>query len=359
MYTKIIGLSEKRRLPRLGKIRLGVKAKSQKTGNDYPTETPYFVCPPEVEKIYGKQPTELDVLLPLEDTAITIPQAYEYYGSSKGLKCIGDGETALRMKDDTHDMIERECPCELLEQKKCSKRMHLRVILPRVNIGGIYQIDTSSFNSIIDINSSIDYIRALVGRVALVPLKLRRVKTETHHEGKKQFHYTLKLELEADLNFINTLRENTSQILMNTKQCSLPAPLAENPTMDEGATVVDEAEAIELEKQRNEGIKQKPEISAPKTKTDIVQPQDETSQFKKVKTGIEKITKKGTVYNIYGDGEVYKTIFEKIANVAKSAKEAGLKVEIDIRKIDNEIAKIDIIEPDVNFETGEFGESHE
>ena len=281
MYTKIIGLREKRRLPRLGKIRLGVKTKSAKTGNEYPTETPYFVCPPEVERVYGKQPTELDVLFPLEDTSITIPQAYEYYGSGKGLKCMGDGETALRMDDTKHDMVERECPCELLEEKKCSKRMHLRVILPSVNIGGIYQIDTSSFNSIIDINSSVDYIRALVGRIALVPLKLKRVKTETHHEGKKQYHYTLKLELEADINFINTLRENTSQILMNAKQCSLPAPLAENPALDEESVIITEEEASLLDKQRNEGLPPaRPTVSTPQkkqetsgeTKTDTTPP---------------------------------------------------------------------------------------
>ena len=41
----IKGLSEQRRLPRLGKIRLGVKKKNQK-GIEYPASTDYFVCPP-------------------------------------------------------------------------------------------------------------------------------------------------------------------------------------------------------------------------------------------------------------------------------------------------------------------------
>ena len=55
-FTKIKGLSDKRRLPRLGKIRLGVKAISQKSGKEYPKETDYFVCPPEVQAVYGEKP---------------------------------------------------------------------------------------------------------------------------------------------------------------------------------------------------------------------------------------------------------------------------------------------------------------
>lgn len=235
--TTIKGLSEQRRLPRLGKIRLGVRKVSQKSGKEYPTETEYFVVPPEVAKVYGEKPTEIDVMIPVEDTNTSFPQAFEMYGSGKGLKCVGDGETAFRHDEKAQDMTEVDCPCDCLETGACKQRAHLRVILPKVNVGGVYQIDTSSYNSIIDINSSIDYIRALVGRIALVPLKLKRVATETHHDGKKQTHYTMKLELEADIQFINTLRENTSRIL-TFSQYSLPAPVLENPVLDEGATVV-------------------------------------------------------------------------------------------------------------------------
>src|SRR3990167_6183180 len=97
----IKGLSEQRRLPRLGKIRLGIKKISQRTGKEFPTETSYFVVPPEVAKIYGETPTELDVMIPVEDASVRIPQAYEMYGSGKGLKCIGDGELAYRYDEKT------------------------------------------------------------------------------------------------------------------------------------------------------------------------------------------------------------------------------------------------------------------
>lgn len=248
LKTQIKGLSSQRRLPRLGKIRLGVKAKSAKTGAEYPKETEYFVVPPEVAKVYGEKPTELDVLFPVEDTAIIAPQAYEWYGSGKGLKCIGDGETGLRFDDKTREMTEIECPCERLQSGECKQRMHIRVILPKVNIGGIYQIDTSSYNSIIDINSGLDYVRALIGRAVMVPLKLKRMPTETHHDGQKQTHYTLRVILDGDVNLINALRENTSKVLA-TAQYSLPAPAHDNPAADEGATVV-EVEDIKVKQEQ-------------------------------------------------------------------------------------------------------------
>ena len=234
-FTRIKGVSEKRRLPRLNKIRLGKKAVSKKTGNEYPIETPYFVVPPEVAKIYGEEPTEIDVMLPVEDEEIIFPQAYVWYGKSKGPKCIGNGEQAMRVNENG-DFEPRECPCEKLEEGECNRSAHLMVLLPRVNLGGIFQISTASYHTIVDINSGIDYIRALIGRVAMVPCKLKRIPRETHGSGRKETHYTLHLHLDANVEMINAMRENTRRVLMG-QQFALPAPEQVNPEMDEGAVV--------------------------------------------------------------------------------------------------------------------------
>lgn len=338
MYTQIKGLSDKRRLPRLGKIRLGVKAVSEKSGKEYPTETQYFVCPAEVQKVYGEKPTELDVLFPLEDTAITIPQAYEYYGTTAGLKCIGNGETAMRVDQQTGEMKERECPCEYLTEKKCSKRMHIRVILPQVNIGGIYQIDTSSFNSIIDINSSIDYVRALVGRIAMIPLKLKRVKTETHFEGKKQNHYTLKLEIDADMDFINTLRKDVGQVSLAQSHYSLPPMEAENPAFDSGATVVTEEAAREIMAETG-AMPPKAEISVPTEKN--------KPTTDKIVGKITNITQKadgvsGYLYTITCNDRQCKTNDVRFATLAKTAKTQDITAGISCDQA-GFIEKIDLI----------------
>jgi hypothetical protein len=243
--TRIKGLSDKRRLPRLGKLRLGIKKKSSKSGAEYPAEVDYFVVPDEVKKVYGEKPTEIDVMLPLDDLDAVFPVSYKLYGSGKGLKCNGDGEIAYFVDETTKEMTERKCPCSLLDDGKCKQSGTLSVMLQKINVGGVYQITTSSFNSIVDLASGIDYVKALIGRVAMVPLKLRRVATETHHDDKKQTHYTLQLVLDANIDAINQLRSDTIRVLEHTSRIALPEPINENPELDPVDVIVDEEQVIE------------------------------------------------------------------------------------------------------------------
>jgi hypothetical protein len=250
--TTIKGLSDRRRLPRIGRIRLGLKAVTT-TGKEYPKEVEYFVVPEEVKKIYGDKPTELDIMFPLNDLNAVFPCAYKHYGSGKGLKCSGDGEVAHRVNENTKEIEQISCPCNLLEEKKCKQTGTLMAMLPKVSVGGIYQCTTSSINSIIDINSGLDYVSALLGRFAMVPLKLRRVKTETHHDDKKQNHYTLQVIFDGDITTINALRGDTLRILEHPR-FQLPAPLDENPALDAIDIVADEEQ-----EEKSDGVGPEPE----------------------------------------------------------------------------------------------------
>lgn len=238
-FGKIKGLSEKRRLPLLGKIRLGIKKKSATSGKEYPAETDYFVCPPEVQKIYGEKPKELEIMLPTAQKHIIFPTAYRLYGSSRGLKCIGNGEIARRFSEDKKAIEEIECPCEKCGNE-CKQRAFLMAILPKINMGGVYQISTGAYNSIVDINSGLDYVEALIGRIQMIPLKLVRDPIETHFDGKKQKHFTLKLLFNGDINFINQLRENTKRILLECEKIALPVPKDEDPAGDEPDEIINE-----------------------------------------------------------------------------------------------------------------------
>jgi hypothetical protein len=142
-FTRIKGLSDRRRLPRLGKIRLGVKAISQ-GGNSYPVEKKHFILPPEAAKVYGQQAEELDVMFPVEDPEIIFPQRLAWFGKSRGPKCMGDGQHARRLNEQGV-YEDRDCPCELLKKKDCMRRANLLVMLPKISVGGIYQIDISSY----------------------------------------------------------------------------------------------------------------------------------------------------------------------------------------------------------------------
>lgn len=235
-FTRVKGVSDVRRLPIRDRIRLGVKVISPKSGKEYPRETDYFVCPEEVRKVYGEKPKELEIRFPINDLDIIFPTAYIWWGKSKGAKCRGDGEKALRLNEETKEMEERTCPCEKLDEGQCHLRGQLRFFLEKVTLGELFAINLGSYHSVVDINSSLDFIQALVGKFSMIPLKLKRVPKETHGSGRKETHWTLKIVLESnDIEYLNRLRESTKYL--PEPKFLLPAPTFENPATDEGAVV--------------------------------------------------------------------------------------------------------------------------
>ena len=293
---RIKGLSDVRRLPRLGKIRLGIKVKSAKTGNEYPKEVSYFVCPPEVQRVYGEKPTTLDIMFPLEDETKCAPQNFKAYVFN-GLRCKGDGDVALRrvsdlkwMKDgkliddattrlvngpppdDPNAMVEIQCPCALLESGDCRQSLNLMVLLPKVSMGGVYQVDSGSYHNIVRVNSGIDYVRALLGRVALVPLLLHRQQEEIQYEGKKAKHYLLQITLNANLEEVAMLREKTRMVLTETARLALPKPVDDGVDPAPGGVVID-AESEEAEAEAPILPQPLAEASAPKQQEASASPQ--------------------------------------------------------------------------------------
>jgi hypothetical protein len=184
----------------------------------------------------------------VNDPEVVFPQAYKHYGSGKGLKCTGNGEKAY-YANEAGEMVEKECPCPLLDQKKCNRRAALLVSLPKVNLGGIYQIDIGSWNSIVDINSGIDTTRAIIqqtlgiDRFAMMPLNLERVATETHHDGHKQTHYTLRLTPNITVGELQDMRKDVR--LIAPPSYTLPPVEEINPELDEGGVVVTDQERPE------------------------------------------------------------------------------------------------------------------
>ena len=248
-FHSIKGLSDQRRLPRLGKIRLGIKVQG-KNGGSYPVETPHFVVPPEIERIFGPTPIALKVLLPLNDRTDIFPQAYKMY-SRQGLKCKGNGESATRRWADcsselrnfvggTHtpnEIIQIPCPCPFLTSRECGPVGHLLVMLPDVSVSGIYQIDVTSKVSIVEINSAIDLISNLLGKIAMIPLTLKRTPYTTITDGVSRVHYMLQLTYDGKVDEVCAIRDD---------QRSLPALALPMPTDDPiTLTPPPEADAIQ------------------------------------------------------------------------------------------------------------------
>ncbi len=204
--SPIKGISEIVRLPRQGKIRLGVKEECD-DGSLFPTPTDHFVCPDEVKQVFGEEPKELRIMFPTEDSEQWASQYLRCYSESGSLICRGDGETALARvetvnreagsKDETvSKLLEMPCSpdrCPIYRQGYCRRVMNLQFLLPDCPGFGVYQLDTSSYHSMRNINSTLAFIKGICGRVSMIPLSLKLVEQPVQPEGLDKTAYVLRL----------------------------------------------------------------------------------------------------------------------------------------------------------------------
>jgi len=200
---------------RKGKIHLGIMKKSSK-GTEYPQEVEYFVLPQELKEHYGEEPRELHVSLSssrigndFDDYLDKVfPQYLKRYRGGKDfgvLVCKGNGDKADCVNEKTGSMEEVDCPCKHLENGNCRRIGILKIRVQEIPSFNTYQITTSSFNSIVNINS---FIRDLIEHCAVtkidpssVKLVLSRneqsVQRIDNGAPKSSTHYILGLDLDS------------------------------------------------------------------------------------------------------------------------------------------------------------------
>lgn len=233
----IKGISDIRRFSRGGKIRLGEKRKSQ-GGKEYPAKLDYFLFDPEDERLlpvlqdkFGDKPRRLKVAFPSDDASVVYPQWYKLY-SATGLVCKGDGENASRVVD-KGAMVDVECPgpdvCKLSLEKGlsgrpgCKRVASLQFFLTELDQLFVWQIDTTSFHSIVNINSGLDLLKRIAGRISFVEVDLLLKPQTIQPDGKKQVAYVL--DLQIGLHHLNALRPLVGPHAM----ASLPPPSERTP----------------------------------------------------------------------------------------------------------------------------------
>ena len=212
------------KLPIGGKIRLGIRIKN-KDGTEYPKETNYFVCPDEVKKIYGEEPTELIVFFPTHNREEVFPQCYEKYGGNDALLCQGDGDvskTAQKLNLENGRWEEVKCPCENYNQKYdkttkiggCVKNGYLKFMMPSVSIGTFYQCRVGGTVSIEECNSAFELATKTTGGCwSMIPFRMKRVlkKLKIPGTAKMKDHWVVTLEIAASVEEIK--RVSAGEIL--------------------------------------------------------------------------------------------------------------------------------------------------
>ncbi len=186
--SPIKGTHELERLPRLGKIRLGIH--KDHNGNWYPEPTDYFVCPEEVKKVYGEKPRELRIVFLSNRSDESTHQCLRCYSHSRHLICRGNGRTAITgSHPDSGDLTEIACDldtCAAYRQRHCRLTLSLVFLLLDCPEFGVYQLDTSSLTSIVSIQSGLEYTRKRFGRIDLIPFTLTLEKREVQVKGESQ-----------------------------------------------------------------------------------------------------------------------------------------------------------------------------
>lgn len=175
-------IEERPRFQIRGVIRLGTKDEGDK-GRMHNTEHFILRDAPDVEKVYGPDPKEIDIVFPGNDIDVVAFSAFQHWMSKRGpdgmavpfLICQGNGPSLdgtpgsatwfdrdyappedewLGPRDPNSGFLQRACrgdgargacePCKQSKEKKCGPRIVLKVIIPLVSIYEVYLITSGS-----------------------------------------------------------------------------------------------------------------------------------------------------------------------------------------------------------------------
>lgn len=149
-------------------------------------------------------------MFPKADLDIFFPQWRKRYGAGGVLRCKGDGISAsvglpewaegleITGKDE-RGLTKVDCKgdlCPYTEKGDCKSVGSLQVLLPELKGVGVWQITTGSWNSIVNMNSAIEWLTSICGRYWMIPLRLMRVEITTQSEGRARKHHVLQVDQE-------------------------------------------------------------------------------------------------------------------------------------------------------------------
>lgn len=271
----------RRRLVRLGVIRLGFLKKSERTGKAYPVQADHFVLrdAEEIAAYYAERGIEkvreLDVLLPFPDIERNFTAYYQVWAGGV-LVCQGDGEyvqyatpftTSIDDKKRTHvknapgdtlvsngvaltgftwngtQFVEGEivpCPGAAKDAyphcQACRLSAMLKVMMadPELFRFGYYQISTGSGRNYDTIMGTLEAMPA--DRLSGIPFKLRMVEGQTTYkdtDGKRKKTTKWFLQLEPDPAITRELYARAVSVMVEGPQITAHSPESAGPDWSE------------------------------------------------------------------------------------------------------------------------------
>lgn len=206
-------LPEGGRLPRVGKLRLGIKKQSSKGNSmvEYPSAVDYFVVNEDAatsrqaaesfHEVYGDQPRELEVTLPAANLGDVLEGAWRSYGTGGLLKrrCEGPGGNCVVRAKDGGGWVPGPCACQAEgldpadKRNHCQERFTLTVMLMQVKGVGVWQVDTGSRMAAEGLASSLRMIESFRGHLQGAHASLRVVPRQVSPGGVAKTVWILEL----------------------------------------------------------------------------------------------------------------------------------------------------------------------
>lgn len=182
-------------IPKAGTVYLGAPKGEKMPGRNQPhfrIESSFF-SKEELEAVYGKEPKKLDIFFPKVSTDWIFESSYKYFHQGK-LFCFGDGEKATRgLKADAHEV---PCTCEKLgAEGGCKQRGEMRFALADMPFAGFFQVTTTSWESISQMESVLKMYQNMLGE-QFWTIKFVLYKEEKIMGGRRQ--YILRMAIHED-----------------------------------------------------------------------------------------------------------------------------------------------------------------
>jgi hypothetical protein len=237
------------RWPRVGKIRLGTATLNEELTSKYgreiftPKKAEHFVVHADDAGVtseeaarafadaYGDAPTQLRFILPGDTPDDVMEGAYRLYGANK-LKIRCDGTTC---DERTATGWRRDQPCictarglEPDSRDRCTLTYTIQLILPDVNVPGIWQIDTGSEISSRRMADWLDMIFTLRGGLLGVEGDLFLTAVSVQPEGRSQTSTVYVLSPQARGATVEQLLAGRGAVELGPgARAALPAPAAD------------------------------------------------------------------------------------------------------------------------------------
>jgi hypothetical protein len=196
--TSVVGT----RLPLLGKLKVGVLVKNEKTGKEYPQSIDWFRADGKYEKtfheVYGAKPTKVEIVFFSDRFEDCCREQYELRDKGGRLLADGDGQrwrcwsdklAAYEFKDGDVETIESLYRGRLAvvngAEVGARETLIMNFILPKIRgVFGMWRFSTKGTRSSIpQIRDTYDQVKREAGFVANIPFDLIVEKVKSNKPG--------------------------------------------------------------------------------------------------------------------------------------------------------------------------------